>query len=253
MDFAYSTVCGIKGPFNTDDGRCYVEWFHTNYGDVRSSVVFYDDIKRAKAIILACKSLLSVVNPQFNKDQTMVVRQSPVYEPIVKEMHPNRKSKKHREDRNKKEISFLENTFLANLRDESIIGVCALCGNLLHYNDKSDKCGLVHSKCAKDLGNRKPNVRKITLPANKKKNDNFSERLICSWIDESHTKHKNTISIDRKNKLVKVVSIMIEKNIKMETIDIYDSAWKKVNKKSAARYTNHINGNKQRARGGKSC
>ncbi len=252
MSIPYSAVCKITGPFKNKDKRYYVKWSYTQYNSIESTILFYKSYTEAKKAIELCKEVIQAykpcvsskapkqkytpekfiepedVQPQaiINTDDFSFIESSEI---IGHELHSNRKLKKHY-NKNKQKISFLENTFLATLHDKSTIGVCALCGELLSNEEASEKCSLVHEKCYKKLANKKPVIRVFDL-AHKNKHKDFPIKLVCDWTDNYKTRHKTAISYNSKNKLIKVVSLMIENNIKYEETNVYSIEWKKVNLK----------------------
>lgn len=262
MSIPYSAVCKITGPFKNKDKRYYVKWSYTQHNSIESTILFYNTYTEAKNAIDLCKELIHASKPSSRiKDakpksvklyNPKLESNQPIYIELEDEVPPDeiylpipsdRKSNKYIKNKNKQPIGFLENTFLMTLKDKVVIGVCALCGELLSNEETSEECSLVHEKCYKQLGNKKPIIRVFDL-SHKNKQKDFPIKLVCDWTDNYKTRHKTAISYNSKNKLIKVVSLMIENNIKYEETNIYSIEWKKVNLKHCRDgYINYVGRN----------
>ncbi len=263
MSIPYSAVCKIKGPCTNKAGRYYVQWFYTQRNCIEKTIIFYKSYLEAANAIDLCKEVIHASKPsslikkdakpkyvklynlQSESNQQKYIEPENDVQPeeIPLPIPSSRKSKKYSKNKNKQPIDFLENTFLMALKDKAIIGVCALCGELLSNEETSEECSLVHEKCYKQLGDRKPIIRVFDL-SHKRKQKDFPIKLVCDWTDNYKTRHKTAISYNSKNKLIKVVSLMIENNIKYEETNIYSLEWKRVNLKHCRDgYINYVGRN----------
>ena len=238
-DIPYLSVQKIEGPFPSDDGQYYIKWSYVQADLIETSIVFYDSVDKAKEEIGCCNLLMEMTNPAKYASRISKLKDRPSTF-CTKESHPNRKAKRY--TKTKKNISYLNSTFLVNLQSSKITGICALCGNLIDDCDADEDVRLVHKKCKEKLGDIKPAITQ------REKSD--TEIMVkCDFIDHERVRHKAVISHNIETGLRTLVYIEIQNNKMSKKVTAHDKDWNRVNIKNKDKYLNWSK-NLQKSRGG---